>query len=126
MKNIEAFNRHKALYDSLQNGTVKPREIIGTGYRYPKSVATAWLLRQLWVAQFGSAPDQLHVNSSGGLFTDFKQANRAKVFNLMCKGAYRRLDERKVSDFGIRECPIEGINGYLVYVNVSTKTKKAA
>lgn len=126
MKNIKAFNRNKALYDGLLNGSIKPREIIGTGYRYPKSVAMAWLLRELWVAQFGSAPHELHVLTSGALYTNYQQANRSKVFNLLYNCGYERLDEMKVSDFGIMEFPIEGIEGYIVYVNVGAKSRIAA
>jgi|AntRauTorckE5430_2_1112549.scaffolds.fasta_scaffold01366_11 hypothetical protein len=124
MKDIKAFTRNKALYDGVLNGSVKPREIIGTGYRYPKSVAIAWLLRQLWANKFGSAPAELHVLTNGALFTDYKQANRSKVYNLLCKGGYERLDEMQISDFGIRPFPIAGIEGYVVYVNVSAKENK--
>jgi hypothetical protein len=110
----------------LQNGSVKPREIIGTGYRYQKSVAIAWLLRRLWVAQFGPTPDELHILTNGALFTDFKQANCSKVFNHLCQDRYERLDNRKITDFGIKACPIEGIEGFVIYVNVSARKKLAA
>ena len=31
----------------LFNGSITPREVVGTGYRYPKQVASQWLRKQM-------------------------------------------------------------------------------
>jgi hypothetical protein len=126
VNNYQRFNSNMKLYKQLKSGETKPKEIVGTGYRYPKSVATAWLLRQLWQDELGTAPNELHVMTNGELFADYKQASRSKVFSTLCKNGYERLDGLKVTSFGIRPCPVTDIDGYIVYVKVGNIQKLAA
>ena len=126
MNDNKTFTEMMSSLMDLQNDHVTPRSIVGTGYRYPRSVASSWLLRQLWVAQFGSAPDELHTTTSGKAFKNIQNAMSCDVYRKLCANQYMRIDDMQVSEFSIKPCPIEGIDGYVICIHVKRNEKKVA
>ena len=44
---MNAVSKYQTHLIQLLTGTLAPRQIVGTGYKYPKSVASAWLRKEI-------------------------------------------------------------------------------
>ncbi len=98
----------------LLTGTVKPRTIVGTGYNNPKSVASAWLRRELHnIENPNSEIQYVGVTSNGKAYQSESKAMKSKAYQSLVSGTFRTMNNAVVKDFGV--IPSRYGDGYEVY-----------
>ncbi|GGZ77682.1 hypothetical protein [Paraglaciecola chathamensis] len=100
---------------ALLNKQITPRSIIGTGYKNPRSVASAWLRKEMHnLTNPNCKISQVHVKADGHAFESELKAKRCKPYKALATGTYQTINNRAVLDYGVMPSPCGG--GYLVYV----------
>ena len=64
----------------LLNGQLSPREVVGTGYRYPKQCASEWLRKQAFNSLNAQKIDQVLVSTSGRAFSSIDKAKASAIY----------------------------------------------
>lgn len=108
----------------LLKGILKPREIVGGGYRNAKKVASGWLRKQIHNSENPKQKiSHIEVSSSGKAFSSVENAQRSKVYQALVAGTFTSISDREyVTDFNVIPATIG--DGYEVYV--ATEYRKAA
>lgn len=99
----------------LLDGIIKPRRIVGTGYTYPKSVASAWLRKEIHNLESPTCKvDHVCVTSSGKAYRTETMAMKSEVYQNLVKGTFKTITNSIVNDYGVMTAP--GSDGYMIYV----------
>lgn len=119
MNEVSKYQTHLI---QLLTGTLAPRQIVGTGYKYPKSVASAWLRKEIHNKQnpFNKVT-QLFVQTNGAPFVSQKKAKSSKIYQQLVEDSFKLTSRNLViSDFGIIPTPTNGIDdGYCVFIKTT-------
>lgn len=93
---------HLADLKGLLIGTVKPRHIVGTGYKSPKSVASAWLRKEIYnIENPNDSVDFIGVTTSGKAYQTEQQAINSKVYQSLINQEFKSINNSVVTDFGV-------------------------
>lgn len=106
----------------LLNGSIKPRSIIGTGYKNPKSVASAWLRQQIVKQQKPSLKiGGVFVTASGKAFTSIDKAKKSKIFKVLTENNYQLFaDSLEVDKYWIEEALLGGYMIVFTYKKINS------
>jgi hypothetical protein len=110
---------YKQDHINLLSGIIKPSKIVGRGYKSPKSVASAWLLKQIHNAENPqSKVSGLMVMTNGKPFSSEAKAMASKGYKALIDGTIQLLaDNTYVSDYGVMPSPCCS-GGYVGYFAV--------
>ncbi|MAI66117.1 MAG: hypothetical protein CL600_14840 [Alteromonas sp.] len=120
---MKTISQRQTQLTQLLTGELKPRQIIGTGYKYPKSVASAWLRKEIHNEQNPSqSVSDLFVQTNGAPFTSEKKAKCSKMYQQLVKGSFELITRNLiVSDYGVMPAPTSGIDeGYCIYIETAS------
>lgn len=107
---------YSTIWDQLMTGAIRPKEIVGGGYKHPKSVASAWLLNQ--IHQY---PDnrELIVTRSGMPYRSIESAERSEAFQQLRNNEFKLVTNKFVVDqYGV--CPTDK-GGFAVFFTTKLK-----
>tara|TARA_Y100001970_G_scaffold294258_1_gene449301 strand:- start:1397 stop:1777 length:381 start_codon:yes stop_codon:yes gene_type:complete len=113
----------------LFNGSITPREVVGTGYRYPKQVASQWLRKQMHNIENPNAKiDELIVQTNGKPFASETKAMQSTTYQQLINGQFKLIsDGAFVADYGVMPAPgVEVTTGYCIYIVIAYRHKKSA
>lgn len=98
---------YKQDHINLMAGFIKPSKIIGRGYKNPKSVASAWLLKQIHNAENPLCKvSDLLVMTNGKPYSSEAKAMSSKAYKALTDAKFQLLaDNAYVKDFGVMPCP---------------------
>ena len=111
---------HKQDLSNLLAGKIKPAKIIGRGgYKYPKSAASAWLLKQIHNKENpNSKISDCFVMTNGKPFPTESKAMQSDSYQSLLAGKFGLMSDRAyVSDYGVMASPC-GNGGYVGYVDI--------
>jgi hypothetical protein len=117
IKNV-AHQEHHKMYTEFHAGKLTTKEIVGTGFKYPRGVAGAHLLKEMHnTANPDNQVDSISVKADGHPFITELLAKRSAAHKKLVAGNYTLFSDGKISDFGIMPAP-GGIEGFVVYINL--------
>mgnify|MGYP003625406857 CR=1 FL=1 len=94
---------------ALLNKQITPLSIIGTGYKNPRSVASAWLRKEMHnLKNPNFKVSQVHVKADGHAFESELKAKRSKPYKELVAGTYQTVNNRAVADYGVMPSPCGG------------------
>jgi len=106
---------HYESLSGLLSGTVKPSRVVGRGYKNPKSVASAWLRKEIHnLENLTAKVDKVVVTSSGKAFSSDTRAMMSKCYRSLVDGSYGVRDKVIITDYGVMPAP--GGDGKMVYI----------
>lgn len=110
-------NEHQVLLQQLMAGAITPRKIIGTGYKYPKASASAWLRTQIYnKAKSSHKITECFVMTNGIPYPSETKAMASNHYKALADRTMKFLsDNVRVVDFGTMQDPAGG-SGYVVFV----------
>lgn len=106
------------------NGTLRPSCIIGTGYKSPKGVASAWLRKEIHNRQnHNRRVDDVYVQVNGKPFATEAKAMQSKAYQQLVKGEFKLItDGLIVGEYGVMTAPgNDPTPGYCVYIVTTRK-----
>ncbi|MFT5715963.1 MAG: hypothetical protein ACI9T7_000136 [Oleiphilaceae bacterium] len=112
---------YKQNFSDLMASKITPASIVGRGgYKYPKSVASSWLLKQIHNNENPNCKvSECFVMTSGKPFPSEVKAMQSTQYQSLLSGTPQLLADRAyVSDYGVMPSPC-GNGGYIVYVDIS-------
>lgn len=99
-------------------GKVKPSAIVGKGYKNPKSVASAWLRKEMHNAVNNQSSVQyIGVASNGNAFKTEAKAMQSKAYKSLVDGKFQTFNDARVRDYGVMPSMLG--DGYEVYACLS-------
>lgn len=114
------IEEHKNTISNVINGTVKPSQIVGTGYKYPKRVASGWLRKQIHnIENPNSLISEIFVTTSGKAFLSEVKAMASTTYQQLANNCFRTINNSRVVDYGVMPATIG--DGYEIYVELSHK-----
>jgi hypothetical protein len=104
---INTISQRQTQLTQLLTGTLNPRQVIGTGYKYPKSVASGWLRKEIHTEQNPSqSVSDLFVQTNGAPFTSEKKAKSSNVYQQLVKGSFQLITSNLIfCDYGVMPAP---------------------
>ncbi len=118
--NITEKKKHadkKEMLAKFYTGNVTTKEIVGTGYKYPRGVAGGYLLKELYnIENPKSKVDGIEVKSDGHPFLTEALAKRSSAYKKLVTGNYTLSSGTAVTEFGVIPAPGD-IEGFVVFVN---------
>lgn len=116
-ENVE-FQKYHEMYTNFHAGKLTTKEIVGTGFKYPRGVAGAHLLKEMHNTKNpDNQVDSISIKADGHPFISELLAKRSAAHKKLVAGNYTLFSEGKISDFGIMPAP-GGIEGFVVYINL--------
>jgi hypothetical protein len=111
---------YRQKFADLIIGKITPSSIVGRGgYKYPKSVASSWLLKQIHNFENPNCKlSECFVMTSGKPFPSEAKAMQSTHFQSLLSGTFQLLADRAyVSDYGVMPSPC-GNGGYIAYIDI--------
>jgi hypothetical protein len=112
---------YKQDFSDLMASKITPASIVGRGgYKYPKSVASSWLLKQIHNAENPNCKiSDCFVMTNGKPFPTEAKAMQSAQYQSLLSGKSNLLSDRAyVSDYGVMPSPC-GNGGYILYVVIA-------
>jgi hypothetical protein len=110
----EKVENHLINLKGLIAGTIKPSRIVGAGYVNPKSVASAWLRKEIHnIENPNSMVDYVGVMSNGKAYQSEVKAMKSKAYQALLGGVFKTTNKSFVTDYGVM--PSRLGDGYEVY-----------
>jgi hypothetical protein len=112
---IEYIAKLEADLSGLLAGTVRPSTIIGAGSSHPKSVASAWLRKEIHNIENPSSTVQyIGVSVSGIAHTSKVRAMKSKAYQALLDGTFEAINNQVVTGYGVMSS--QHGDGFEVYV----------
>lgn len=121
MANVD---RYETLLSQLQTGTIKPKDIVGSGYKNGRKVAFEWLYTQILNSQLPADEEitDVFASASGMPFSSALKARNSDEYWQLENDQFNTFKGRAVQEYGIR-AGVNGI-GFLVWVKIGAKKHK--
>lgn len=113
----------------LLKGELKPSDVVGKGYKYPKSVASAWLRTEIHnLSNPNNKVSDIYVQTNGKPYASEERAKQSEAYLQLEKGTFRLLsDNYVVSEFGVLPASQDGSEkGYCIYIKTQFVKSKSA
>lgn len=115
------FNRKltdiKESIAGLMNGSERPRDIVGSGYKNAKQVAAQWLYKEMHnLLNPTSTISQVHLTSSGTGYSSIERAMSAKPYQALLNNEYTLINDAQVISYGVIKTPNDA-ERFMIYVN---------
>lgn len=114
----------QTLLKQLMAGAIRASKIVGQGgYKYPKSVASAWLRAKIHnAANPDNTISECFVMTNGQPFATESKAKTSKAYTDASQGTMQLISEtQEVKDYGVMPDPAGG-GGYVVFIRTGIKT----
>lgn len=113
--------KYGLMLEQLKTGMIKPREVVGGGYRNGRKVAFEWIYTQLINVQLPSEQkvSDVYASSTGMPFASAEKARASKVFKSLERDEFKTINDLPVLDHGIRNSVVG--EGYLVWIKIGRR-----
>ncbi|WP_282109337.1 hypothetical protein [Shewanella algicola] len=112
--NNQKIEEYFAYLKALLDAKITPSAIVGKGYVYPKSVASAWLRKEIHNMENPTVKvDHVSVTTSGKAFGSESKAMKSSVYKSLQAGQFKAINNATVVDFGVMTAP--GGDGFMIY-----------
>jgi hypothetical protein len=112
---VDKINEHLTSLKQLLSGEIRPKSIVGSGYVYPKAVASEWLRKEVHnLENPNTKVAEVYVSTSGKAFKSEALAMKSKAYQAILNNTYHAINNVVIRDYGVMPAP--GADGYMVYV----------
>lgn len=115
---MDNITEYRLQLSQLFTGLLPPRQVVGSGYRYPKQAASQWLIKQIHNLENPDAKvDQILLLTSGKPFASEAMAKNSRSYQQLITGSFKLINDAIVTDYGVMPAPGGEVNaGYCIYI----------
>lgn len=105
----------KSEINDFYAGSLSSRELIGTGWKYPRGVAAGYLQKELYnLENPGSPVSGVQMKADGFAYISKLHAERSIAHKKLLAGEFKLINDAEVKNFGIMPA-CGGLQGFVIY-----------